>query len=169
MARDTVSIYSVTAATDKTPAYIYASSVTYNFNWGLFLCHHKTDFNLATFCSFTKMTKQCPRAIHRTNLSVARGYPLVGSSVLFIWVRAVCAHAVDAARNDEWEELFARPQWPWLEHTRHGQTAIPRGQVHQQLHHVRLRRQQWHCDDTDTTVILWQHCDNTDMVMLLTS
>ena len=48
------------------------------------------------------------------------------------------AHTVDAAGDDEGKELLARPQGPRLEHTRHGQTAVPGGQVHQQLHHVRL-------------------------------
>ena len=78
---------------------------------------------------------------NRTNLRVSRWDPLVGSSILLVGMCAVGAHTVDAAGNDEGEELLARPLGPRFEHTRHGQTAVPRRQIHQQLHHVRLYTQ----------------------------
>ena len=45
---------------------------------------------------------------------------------------------VDAARDDQREKLFARPQRFGFENGRHGDAAIPCRDEHQQIHHRRL-------------------------------
>lgn len=68
----------------------------------------------------------------------------VRTAVLIIGMGAVGADAVDVAWYDEGEDLFARPQGPrlqdgWLRHL-----PVPRGQEHQEVHHLPLREEERH-------------------------
>ena len=65
---------------------------------------------------------------------------LVGPAVFFVWVSYVVADDIDATRDDESEELLARPQWTWLQDGRLRHSAIPRRQEHEQVHHLTLQQ-----------------------------
>lgn len=62
----------------------------------------------------------------------------VGPTVLLVWVGAVCSDGVDVARDDEAEDLLARPERPGLQDGWLGHLAVPRGQEHQEVHHIAL-------------------------------
>lgn len=74
-------------------------------------------------------------------LCVAGGDVFVGAAVLLVGVSAVGSDDVDVAGNDEAENLLARPEGPRLQDGRLGYLAVPRGEEHQQVHHLALRGQ----------------------------
>ena len=72
---------------------------------------------------------------------VAWGYPLVRTVVFAVRVSAVRTDAVDATRNDEREELLACPQRLWFEDGGLRNATVPRGQIHEKLHELSLKKQ----------------------------
>lgn len=56
---------------------------------------------------------------------------LVGAAVLLVRVSAVGTDYVDVARDDETEDLFARPEGPGFQDGGLGHLAVPRGEEHQ--------------------------------------
>ena len=60
-----------------------------------------------------------------TYTGVSGGDPLVGPGVLVVGMGNVVTDDVNAPRDDESEELFARPQWPGFEDGRLGHAAVP--------------------------------------------
>jgi len=51
----------------------------------------------------------------------------------------VGSHQIYAPRDDEGEDLFARPQGFGLQDSGLGHVAIPAGQKHEQIHHLTLQ------------------------------
>ena len=49
------------------------------------------------------------------------------------------SHQIYAPRDDEGEDLFARPQGFGLQDSGLGHVAIPAGQKHEQIHHLTLQ------------------------------
>lgn len=72
------------------------------------------------------------------DLGVPWGDPLVGPVVLLVRVGAVGADEVHVARDDQREDLLARPQGLGLQDGRHGHLPVPDGQEHQDRHHLVL-------------------------------
>ena len=75
-----------------------------------------------------------------SHLGVSWRDPFVRARILVIWMSDVCPDAVDSARDDEGEELLACPQRPWFQYGWLGHVAVPYGQEHEKVHHVRLQR-----------------------------
>lgn len=63
----------------------------------------------------------------------------VGPAVLLVRVGAVRSDDVDVSRDDQAEHLLARPERPRLQDGRLRHLAVPRGQEHQQVHHLTLQ------------------------------
>jgi len=52
----------------------------------------------------------------------------------------VCPDQVHPARDDEGEDLLARPQGAGLEDAGVGHVAVPAGQEHEDVHHLALKQ-----------------------------
>lgn len=63
---------------------------------------------------------------------------LVGPAVFLVGVGAVRSDHVDVSGNDEAEDLLACPQGAGLDDRRLGDLAVPRGEEHEQVHHLTL-------------------------------
>lgn len=74
-------------------------------------------------------------------LGVPGGDVLVGATVLLVRVSAVGTNDVDVARDDEAEDLLARPEGPRFQDGWLGHLAVPRRKEHQQVHHLTLKGQ----------------------------
>lgn len=72
------------------------------------------------------------------DLGVSGRDVFVGPAVLLVGVGAVCSDHVDVSGNDEAEDLLARPQRTGLDDGGLGDLAVPRGEEHEQVHHLAL-------------------------------
>ena len=79
------------------------------------------------------------RSLSCADLGVTGRDPLVGPLIFAVGVRAVRTDAVDAAGDNEREDLLAGPQRLGLEDGRLRDAPVPRRQVHQQVHEVALQ------------------------------
>jgi len=74
------------------------------------------------------------------HLSVSRRDVFIRAAVLFIRVSAVCADGINVPRDDQAEDLFARPEGSRLQYSRLGHSAIPCREKHEEVHHLTLKR-----------------------------
>ena len=95
------------------------------------------------------------RHLKGIDLGVAGRDPLVRPLVFAVGVRAVRADAVDAAGDDEREDLLAGPQRLGLEDGRLRDAPVPRRQVHQQVHEIALQSAQQIHDRTSLDDVRW--------------
>ena len=73
-----------------------------------------------------------------TDLGVPGRDVFVGPAVLLVWMGAVGPDHVDVSGDDEAEDLLSRPKGAGLDDGRLGDLAVPRGEEHQQVHHLSL-------------------------------
>lgn len=64
----------------------------------------------------------------------------IRTAVLFIRVSAVCSDCINVPRDDQAEDLFARPEGSRLQYSWLGHFPIPCREKHEEVHHLTLKQ-----------------------------